>query len=88
MNGKIYEDIFDCDGDCGAKVELTSHDSTRRINRGTLESLGWLVISGAEAYCPECQKTASKIASVLPTARGLSSRIHEPRGKDKRARKA
>jgi len=62
----FWTDTFECDGNCGAKVELTSRDPQRRVTRTTLESLDWLVVAGDEAYCPECTTTAARIRKAQP----------------------
>lgn len=64
MSTKMWEDGFRCDGECGAEVHISTRSSSRRLTRETLESLGWIVISAQEAYCPECHATAEKIAEV------------------------
>ena len=63
---ELWENSFYCDGHCGAEMSIVSRSEEILIRRA-LEALGWLFIDDNEAYCPDCQKIAAKVAERLPT---------------------
>ena len=67
MSEKLYTSWFECDGDCGSKIELTLHEravSVQASCRDVAETLGWTTRDRGkktEVYCQFCQKRAKRI---------------------------
>lgn len=63
----LIENYFECDGECGAEIRLSSRDK-QAVSSGVLDSvaelLGWTTRDHGkktEVYCPFCQKRARRI---------------------------
>lgn len=60
-NTTLYTESLDCSGDCGAKIELTTHDRGGGFVKSVAEILGWKTVGTRDVYCVFCQKRAKRI---------------------------
>lgn len=64
---KTFTEWMECDGDCGARIELTARRKTDLALDAAAEALGWTTrgpFKGKgtqQVYCPFCQERAKRI---------------------------
>jgi len=69
MSQSCWTHTLDCDGDCGAQIQITLRESKMDMTLRAAVAIGWKVVKTGhrrsyEFFCPFCQSRAKRVAKA------------------------